>query len=97
MAKVGRGKPHPRFGATKAQAQRLQQIRDLKNQVFELTEHIKKNAPPNGGTRTSQCQRCFNNLMGDDLSFANGKAEGLLEAMRILAAARVLATGKVTP
>lgn len=37
MSKLRRRKPHPKWGATKAQGKRNAEIRDLKNQIFELT------------------------------------------------------------
>jgi hypothetical protein len=40
MAKIKSGKPHPRFGATKATAKRYQELRDLKNRIFTLEQQL---------------------------------------------------------
>jgi|SRR6185295_8194476 len=40
MGKIQLSKPHPRFGATKAQGKRNQELRDRDNHIFLLTQEI---------------------------------------------------------
>lgn len=86
------GKPHPPFGATAAHAKRHQELRDLKNRIFELQGEVaslKINAP------ISVTCSVTGTPLGDkpvalwEYRRVVGVAEGLRQAVQILATGKM--------
>ena len=81
------GKPHPRFGATKAQSRHFAEVRQLKNRIAELEQQLAAATAHNPGV----------DYWRQESAKMRGLADGLREAFAILATGESLgrlATGK---